>query len=263
MPKFIAWNVNSLKNIVKNNNFHDFIKNESPTILGLGETKLNGSEKEQEFLQKLDADFPEYPFKYYNTSKARKGYAGTAIWSKVEPVSVLYDTHHQEHEHSQEGRVITLEFPKYYVVHVYTPNAGQDLKRLGYRTDHWDPDFHRFIHRLEKKKPVILGGDLNVAHEDIDIFKPETHHKSAGFTDEERANFSVLLEDMVDTFRLKHPAVKDAYTYWTYLFKARHYNRGWRIDYWLVSKSLAKKVKEAKIHSDQLGSDHCPVSVVL
>jgi len=262
MPSFIAWNVNSLKNIVKNDNFHAFIKKESPTILGLGETKLNGSDKDDAILKSLDADFPEYPYKYYNTSKARKGYAGTAIWSKVEPISVIYDTHHQDHEHSQEGRVITLEFPKFYVVHVYTPNAGQDLKRHGYRTNQWDPDFHRFINKLEKKKPVILGGDLNVAHQDIDIFKPETHHQSAGFTDEERANFSVLLEDMVDTFRLKNPQ-EQAFTYWTYLFKARQHNRGWRIDYWLVSKSLAKKVKEAVIFSDQMGSDHCPVGLIL
>ena len=262
MPEFIAWNVNSLKNIVRNDNFHAFVKKESPTILGLGETKLNGSPKEQEFLQTLDAEFPEYPYKFYNTSKARKGYAGTAIWSKVEPIGIQYDTHPETHEHSQEGRVITLEFPKYYVVHVYTPNAGQDLKRLGYRTNHWDPDFHRFIHKLEKKKPVILGGDLNVAHQDIDIFKPETHHQSAGFTDDERANFSVLLEDMVDTFRLKNPE-KQVYTYWTYLFKARTHNKGWRIDYWLVSKSLAKKVKEAIIFDNQMGSDHCPVGLVL
>jgi exodeoxyribonuclease III len=262
MPSFIAWNVNSLKNIVRNDNFHAFIKKESPTILGLGETKLNGSPKEEEFLQTLDAEFPEYPYKYYNTSKARKGYAGTAIWSKVEPISVQYDTHTQDHEHSQEGRVITLEFPKFYVVHVYTPNAGQDLKRHPYRVDEWDPDFHRFLKKLEKKKPVIIGGDLNVAHEDIDIFKPDTHHQSAGFTDEERANFATLLEDFVDTFRHKHPQ-QQVFTYWTYLFKARQHNRGWRIDYWLVSNSLAKKIKEATVYSDQLGSDHCPVGLVL
>jgi len=262
MPTFIAWNVNSLKNIVKNDNFHAFVKKESPTILGLGETKMNGSQKDEEFLQKLDTEFSEYPYKYYNTSKTRKGYAGTAIWSKVEPISIIYDTHATNHEHSQEGRVITLEFPKFYVVHVYTPNAGQDLKRHGYRTEQWDPDFHRFINKLEKKKPVILGGDLNVAHEDIDIYKPETHHHSAGFTDEERANFSVLLEDMVDTFRLKYPQ-QQVFTYWTYLYKARLHNKGWRIDYWLVSKSLAKKVKEAIIYKDQMGSDHCPVGLVL
>ena len=262
MPSFIAWNVNSLKNIVRNDNFHAFIKKESPTILGLGETKLNGSPKEEEFLQTLDAEFPEYPYKYYNTSKARKGYAGTAIWSKVEPIAVQYDTHQEDHEHSQEGRVITLEFPKFYVVHVYTPNAGQDLKRHPYRVNDWDPDFHRFITKLEKKKPVIIGGDLNVAHQDIDIFKPETHHQSAGFTDEERANFATLLEDMVDTYREKHPE-KQVFTYWTYLYKARTHNKGWRIDYWLVSKSLAKKIKEATVYSDQLGSDHCPVGLVL
>jgi len=259
MPSFIAWNVNSLKNIVAKDNFHAFVRKESPDILGLGETKLNGTKKEAEVLQKLDEEFPEYPYKFYNTSKGRKGYSGTAIWSKEEPEQVIHDMP----GHDQEGRMITLEFKTYWIIHVYTPNAGQDLKRHGYRTEEWDPDFRAFIKHLEKKKSVIIGGDMNVAYTDLDIYNPDTHHHSAGFTDEERANFGLLLKDgFVDTFRQKEPTAI-AYTYWTYLFKARHYNKGWRIDYWLVSKKLAKKIKQAVIYHEQLGSDHCPVGLDL
>jgi exodeoxyribonuclease-3 len=285
-PKsFIAWNVNSLKAICEKNELQPFLKHESPDIFCMGETKLNGSTKEKEFLEHLDAQFPEYPYKFYNISKARKGYSGTAIWCKLPPNQVIYDMHGWvarspqpggntekpseadmlKHEsQGQEGRVITVEYPKFYVVHVYTPNAGQELKRIEYRIKEWDVEFRKFVKKLEAKKPVILGGDLNTAPEELDIYKPETHHDVAGFTDQERSNFRKLLADanLVDTYRYKKPK-EVQYTYWTYLFNARFYKKGWRIDFWLLSEEMKDKIKKTIIWDEQLGSDHAPVGLVL
>lgn len=265
-PKsFITWNVNSLKAICEKNKLQPFLKHESPDIFAMSETKLNGSEKEKEFLQHLDAQFPEYPYKLYNTS-IKKGYSGTAIWCKLAPMYVMYgfDEILSEIDIYQEGRIITVEYPKFYIVQVYTPNAGENLQRIKYRTEEWDIKFRHFIKKLEKKKPVLVGGDLNCAPEEIDIFKPEAYHQTAGFTNAERSNFRKLMKqaDLVDSFREKHP-MSTKYTYWTYLFNARFYKKGWRIDFWLVSRELASKIKKALIWDDQLGSDHAPVGLVL
>lgn len=269
-PKsFIAWNVNSLKAIWQKNTLQPFLKAEEPDIFCMGETKLNENTKDAAFLQEVDAAFPEYPFKYYNYSKARKGYSGTAIWSRIEPLSVIYDIPNplsaaKHDKHNREGRVITLEFPKFYVVHVYTPNSGEGLKRVDYRTTEWDVEFRAYIQELQKKKPAIVGGDLNVAPEPIDIHKPEVHQKSAGYTEEERENFRRLLAEcsLVNSFRYRNPK-KVAYSYWSYLFAARKYNKGWLIDHWLVDKKLKDKIQSSTIYEDVMGSDHAPIELIL
>ncbi|HEY0669804.1 MAG TPA: exodeoxyribonuclease III [Sphingobacteriaceae bacterium] len=249
---FVSWNVNGLRSITK----RDFVKDVKimdPDVLCLQETKA-GSEDVKSLCELL----PDYKT-YVNSSKARKGYSGTAILTKKEPLSVTFDMNIEEHD--QEGRVITAEYDKFFLVTVYAPNSGDGLKRLAYR-EKWDTDFRQYISSLDKKKPVILGGDLNVAHKEIDIARAkENYNKSAGYTQVEIDGFNKLLDcNFTDTFRHLHPA-EIKYTYWNQLFNARARNRGWRIDYFLVSNSLLKNVKEALISNEYLGSDHCPVEL--
>jgi exodeoxyribonuclease-3 len=260
-PKtLVAWNVNSVRTTLDNRYLHELLEEKDPDIFCMGETKLNHDTKSQHILLELDYEFPQYQYKYYNTSSGRKGYSGTAIWCKVEPMQVKYDIPDHDGLGNEEGRVIAVEFKNFWLVHVYTPNSGEGLKRINYRTEVWDPAFSKYIKDLQKEKPVLVAGDLNIANDDIDIFKPEGHSKSAGFTPQERDNFKKLLHtcDLVDSFRYMRPEEKK-FSYWTYLFNARNYNKGWRIDYWLVPTMWKKKIKEADILDKQMGSDHAPV----
>ena len=248
----VNWNVNGLRSIIKKDFLKD-IKTMNPDILCLQETKA-AVEEAKSSLELL----PEFKV-FVNCSKARKGYSGTAILSKVEPIQVTCDMNMEEHD--QEGRVMTAEFPEFYLVTVYVPNAGEGLKRLDYR-EKWDGDFRNYLNELQKKKPVIACGDFNVAHQPIDIARAkENYNKSAGYTQREIDGFTKLLgTGFVDTFRRFYPE-EVKYTYWNYLFNARSRNVGWRIDHFLVSESLIPKVKDALIYNEYLGSDHCPVGL--
>jgi exodeoxyribonuclease-3 len=248
----VNWNVNGIRSIVKKDFIKD-IREMDPDVLCLQETK--GASEEVKSTLEL---FPEYKT-YVNSSKARKGYSGTAILSKVEPLSVTYDLGLEEHD--QEGRVITAEYLTYFLTTVYTPNSGDDLQRLDYRS-RWDKEFMEYLLWLRRRKPVILCGDLNVAHQPIDIARPkENYNKSAGYTQTEIDGFTRLLESgFIDTFRRFYPETVK-YTYWNYVTNARAKNAGWRIDYFLVSENLADKVKDAMVFDQYLGSDHCPVGL--
>ena len=246
--KFISWNVNGLRACVTKG-FEDIFKDFDADAFCLQETKL----------QEGQIDFaPEGYFGYWNYAE-KKGYSGTAIFTKREPLSVAYGIGIDEHDH--EGRVVTLEFEGYYLITVYTPNSQDGLKRLDYRMS-WEADFFNYLKSLEEKKPVIFCGDLNVAHKEIDLKNPKTNRKNAGFTDEERACMTKLLDNgFTDTFRYKYPDLTDAYSWWSYRFNARAKNAGWRIDYFIVSECLNDKIVDAKIHPDVFGSDHCPVEL--
>ena len=249
--KFISWNVNGLRAIVQKGDFTDFFKQIDADFFCLQETKLQEGQ--------IELDLPGY-HQYWNYA-VKKGYSGTAIFTKHEPISVVYGIGIEKHDH--EGRVITLEYDNYYVVTVYTPNSQNELARLDYRMV-WEDDFRAYVNGLRKTKPVILCGDLNVAHKEIDLKNPKTNHKSAGFTDEERNKMTELLESgFVDTFRYFYPDVTERYSWWSYMFKAREKNAGWRIDYFLTSEELTDKLVSADIHHDILGSDHCPVELVI
>ncbi len=247
--KLISWNVNGLRAVL-GKNFMEFFNEIDADIFCLQETKLQEGQ--------VDLDLPGY-HQYWNYAE-KKGYSGTAIFSKKEPLSVAYGIGMEEHD--KEGRVITAEYESFYMVTVYTPNSQDGLKRLDYRMD-WEEAFKAYLKGLESKgKPVIFAGDLNVAHKEIDLKNPKTNRRNAGFTDEEREKMSMLLEDgFIDTFRYFYPELEEAYSWWSYRFKAREKNAGWRIDYFLVSEALKDKLKGAKIHSEVLGSDHCPVEL--
>jgi len=246
--KFISWNVNGIRAVLKKG-FMDFLEKENPDIICLQETKAH---KEQ-----VDINLEDYPFNYWN-SAIKKGYSGTAIFSKKEPLSVIYDMDIEVHD--QEGRVITLEFEDYYLVTVYTPNSKRELLRLEYRQK-WDKDFLIFLKELENKKPVIFCGDLNVAHKEIDLKNPKTNRRNPGFTDEERASFDNIVDSgFADTFR-EFNSEGGHYTWWSYMFQARKKDIGWRIDYFCVSEDLKSKLKDAYILKDVLGSDHAPIAL--
>lgn len=248
--KLISWNVNGIRSVL-NKGFLDFFNHVDADVFCLQETKV--SEGQVELM--LDGYH-----QYWNYAQ-KKGYSGTAIFSKQEPVSVSFGMGIEEHD--TEGRVITAEFEKYYVVTVYTPNAKRALERLSYRMI-WEDAFRGFLKRLEEKKPVIFCGDLNVAHREIDLKNPSSNRKNAGFTDEERGKFSELVQTgFIDTFRYFYPETEEAYTWWSYMFKAREKNVGWRIDYFCVSNGLKENLIDAKIHADVFGSDHCPVEIEL
>ena len=248
--KLISWNVNGIRACL-NKGFMDYFNEADADVFCLQETKLSEGQ--------LELDLPGYHQYWYYAEK--KGYSGTALFTKKEPLSVTYGIGIEEHDH--EGRVITAEFEDYYVVTVYVPNSKQELERLDYR-EVWEADFLAYVKNLEKKKPVIYCGDLNVAHEEIDLKNPATNHNNAGFTDRERACFSKVLQSgFVDTFRYFYPDLKDAYSWWSYRFHAREKNVGWRIDYFVVSESLKGRLKDALIHSEIMGSDHCPVELDL
>ena len=229
--------------------FMDFFNEIDADLFCIQESKM------QEGQLKLDL---EGYHQYWNYAE-RKGYSGTAIFTKKEPVTVSYGMNIEKHD--KEGRIITLGFDEYYMVTVYTPNSGNELARLDYRME-WEDDFRKYLKELEKKKPVIVCGDMNVAHKEIDLKNPKTNHKNAGFTDEEREKFSLLLESgFTDTYRYFYPDVTDVYSWWSYRFSARAKNAGWRIDYFLTSKVLEERLTGAKIHTEILGSDHCPVEL--
>lgn len=250
MKKFISWNVNGLRACVEKG-FMGFFEEADADIFCLQETKLQEGQ--------IKLDLPGY-HQYWNYAE-KKGYSGTAIFTKEEPLSVSYGIGIEMHDH--EGRVITLEFEKYYVITVYTPNSQDELKRLDYRMQ-WEDDFRSYLKKLEQNKPVIFCGDLNVAHKEIDLKNPKTNHKNAGFTDEERAKFTTLTESgFIDTFRHFYPDLEGAYSWWSYRFHAREKNTGWRIDYFLTSEALNDSLKDAVIYKDILGSDHCPIGLIL
>jgi exodeoxyribonuclease-3 len=244
--KYISWNVNGLRACMKKG-FEEYFLEEDADIFCLQETKL----------QEGQIDFaPEGYHAYWNYAE-KKGYSGTAVFTKKEPVSVTYGMGIEEHD--KEGRLITLEFEDYYFLTLYTPNSQNELARLPYRMQ-WEEDFLAYINGLNEKKPVIFCGDLNVAHQEIDLKNPKTNRKNAGFTDEERGKFSHLLENgYVDTFRYLYPDATGIYSWWSYRFKAREKNAGWRIDYFVVSERIKEKIKAAEIRTQIFGSDHCPI----
>ncbi len=247
MPvKMISWNVNGIRACV-NKGFMDYFNDVDADVFCIQESKLQEGQ--------IDLNLPGY-HQYWNYAQ-KKGYSGTALFSKKEPISVSYGLGIEEHDN--EGRVITAEYEDYYVVTCYTPNSKTELERLDYRMV-WDDAFRNHLLALDEKKPVLFCGDLNVAHNEIDLKNPKTNRRSAGFTDEERGKMTELLGvGFIDTFRYLYPDAEGAYSWWTYLGKARDRNAGWRIDYWCVSDRLKEKIKEAEIHSAILGSDHCPV----
>ena len=244
----ISWNVNGLRACVDKNFIEDFNRLDAD-IFCLQETKLQKGQ--------IDLDLKGY-YQYWNYAE-KKGYSGTAIFTRKQPLNVTYGMGIEEHDH--EGRVITLEYESFYFITVYTPNSKQELERLEYR-QHWEDDFRTYLCELKKKKPVIFCGDLNVAHKEIDLKNPKTNHHNAGFTDEERGKMSELLAaGFTDSFRYFYPDKTDIYSWWSYRFKSREKNAGWRIDYFIVSDDLNEKLKDAKIHTDVYGSDHCPVEL--
>ena len=248
--KFVSWNVNGLRAVMSKNFMEEFDKLDADFFC-LQETKLQEGQ--------IDWNKEGY-YDYWNYAE-KKGYSGTAIFTKHKPISVAYGIGIEEHDH--EGRVITLEYDDYYMIVVYTPNSQNELKRLDYRMT-WEDAFREYLCALKDKKPVIVCGDMNVAHKEIDLKNPKTNTKNAGFTIEERNKMSELLDSgFIDTFRYLYPDQKDIYSWWSYRFKAREKNAGWRIDYFLVSEDLKDKIKEAKIHTEIFGSDHCPVELVL
>jgi len=249
--KFISWNVNGLRAIAGKGDLHRFFEEADADFFCLQETKLQEGQ--------LDLNFLGYQ-SYWNYAE-KKGYSGTAIYTKHTPLGVTYGIGIPEHD--AEGRVITLEMPDFYLVCCYTPNSQDGLRRLDYRME-WEDAFREYLCSLAKTKGVILCGDLNVAHNEIDLKNPATNHFNAGFSDEERAKMTELLSSgFVDSFRLLHPDQKDAYSWWSYRMAARERNVGWRIDYFIVSENIAPFVREASIHNEVFGSDHCPVELVL
>ncbi len=248
MKKFISWNVNGLRACVTKG-FMDFFNEIDADIFCVQETKLQDGQ--------IDLDLPGY-HQYWNYAE-KKGYSGTAMFTKQEPISVAYGIGIEEHDH--EGRVITAEFDSFYAVTCYTPNSQNELRRLDYRMT-WEDAFLDYLKKLNEKKPVVLCGDLNVAHKEIDLKNPKTNRKNAGFTDEEREKMTVLLDSgFTDTYRHFYPDTEGVYSWWSYRFKAREKNAGWRIDYFITSKSIDDKLTDAKIHTEVFGSDHCPIEL--
>ena len=248
--KLISWNVNGLRAIM-GKNFMEFFEAADADIFCLQETKLQAGQ--------IEMDLPGY-HQYWNYAE-KKGYSGTAIFTKQEPIDVRYGIDIEEHD--KEGRVITLEFTDFYMVDVYTPNSQNELARLDYRMT-WEDAFRDYLCELRKTKPVIVTGDMNVAHEEIDLKNPKSNRRNAGFTDEERGKMSELLASgFIDTFRYFYPDLTEGYSWWSYRFKARERNSGWRIDYFLVSEELKDRLEDAKIHTEVTGSDHCPVELDL
>lgn len=246
--KLISWNVNGLRACVQKN-FMEAFQSLDADIFCLQETKLQEGQ--------IDLELDGY-YQYWNYAE-KKGYSGTAIFTRQEPIQVMNGIGVDEHDH--EGRVITLEYPEFYMITVYVPNSQNELARLPYRMQ-WEDAFLAYLKKLEEKKPVVFCGDLNVAHQEIDLKNPKTNRRNAGFTDEERACFSRLTEQgFLDTFRYFYPNQTDIYSWWSYRFHAREKNAGWRIDYFCVSECLKAKLKDAKIHTDILGSDHCPIEL--
>ena len=250
--KLISWNVNGLRAVITKG-FKDFFDKMDADIFCLQETKM----QENQIDDKIKEIFKQYNC-YWNSAE-KKGYSGTAIFTKKTPIKVTYGIGIEEHD--KEGRVITLEFDKFYMVNCYTPNSKRELERLEYRMV-WEDEFRKYLLKLNETKPVIICGDLNVAHKEIDLKNPKTNRRNAGFTDEERGKMTELLNaGFTDTFRYLYPDKTECYSWWSYMFKAREKNAGWRIDYFIVSKSIEKDIKDSYIFSEVLGSDHCPVGL--
>lgn len=248
--KLISWNVNGLRACLEKG-FLDFVNQEQADIVCVQETKMQEGQAEI----KLDG------YKQYWNSAEKKGYSGTAIFTRIEPLAVQYDIGIEKHSH--EGRTITLELKDFFLVNCYTPNAQDGLKRLDYRME-WEDDFRHYLINLSKTKPVILCGDLNVAHKEIDLKNPKTNRKNAGFSDEERGKMTELLASgFTDSFRYLYPDTEGIYSWWSYRFQARAKNAGWRIDYFIVSDSLQDRIEDSLIYTDIFGSDHCPVGLIL
>ena len=248
--KLISWNVNGLRSCM-GKGFMDFFDSVDADIFCLQEIKLSEGQIEWN---------KENYYSYWNYAE-KKGYSGTAVFSKEKPLSVKYGIGIDEHDH--EGRVVTLEFENFYMVTVYTPNSQRELTRLEYRMK-WEDDFRNFLNDLRKTKPVVVTGDMNVAHKEIDLKNPKTNRKNAGFTDEERQKMTELLDSgFIDTFRYFYPDAEQRYSWWSYMFKSREKNAGWRIDYFLASKELEDRLISAEIHDKVLGSDHCPIELVI
>lgn len=248
MMKMISWNVNGLR-AAMGKGFMDFFRQQDADIFCLQETKLQEGQ--------IQLDMPGY-YQYWNYAE-KKGYSGTAVFTKRKPVNVMLGIGMEEHD--REGRVITLEFDEFYFITVYTPNSQNELARLPYRME-WEDDFLEYVKELEKDKPVIYAGDLNVARLEIDIKNPKTNRRNAGFTDEERERIQRAVDSgFIDTFRFFNPQIEGIYSWWSYRFKARERNAGWRIDYFMASESLKDRLKDAKIHTEVMGSDHCPVEL--
>ena len=247
MLRIFSWNVNGIRAVIRKGALQKFIEEYEPDILCLQETKAKQGQAE--------IDLPEYE-ELWNSAE-RPGYSGTAIFTKIKPLSVKDDF-----DNLKEGRVLVAEFEKFYLVDVYTPNSKPDLSRLKLRETEWDPGFLEYLKELEKDKPVVVCGDFNAAHEEIDLARPKTNHHNAGFTDEERGKMTQLLDaGFIDTFRYFYPDKTDVYSWWSYRFKAREKNAGWRIDYFIVSEDFKDRIKGASIHTDIFDSDHCPVEL--
>ncbi len=248
MKKFISWNVNGIRSCM-DKGFMEFFNEADADIFCLQETKVSDGQ----------IDFAPEGYHCYWNYADKKGYSGTAVFSKVEPLNVTYGMGIDEHDH--EGRVITCEYEDFYFVCVYTPNSKRELERLDYRQV-WEDDFRAYLNRLRESKGVVVTGDMNVAHQEIDLKNPKSNRRNAGFTDEERAKMTELLgSGFIDTFRFFYPDQRDIYSWWSYMFKAREKNAGWRIDYFLASEELRDRLVDAKIHTQVLGSDHCPVEL--
>lgn len=252
--KLVSWNVNGLRAVVTKG-FENFFKEINADVFCVQETKM----QEEQLDDNIRKIFDGY-YCYWNSAE-KKGYSGTAVFSKIKPINVTYGIGIEEHD--GEGRVITVEYEKFYLVNCYTPNAKRELERLDYRMI-WEDEFRKYLLKLNETKPVVLCGDLNVAHEEIDLKNPKTNRGNAGFTDEERGKMTQLLSSgFTDSFRYLYPDKAGVYSWWSYMFKAREKNAGWRIDYFIVSKSIEEKIKESYIFSEVMGSDHCPVGIDL
>ena len=257
--KLVSWNVNGIRACMKKG-FADFFKNTDADIFCIQETKMqakeNGNNMETEEI--LNSETFKNLYKYWNSAE-KKGYSGTAIFTKQKPIRVKYGIGMESHD--KEGRVITLEYEKFFLVNIYTPNSKRELERLDYRQI-WEDEIRKYLCNLKKQKPVIMCGDLNVAHKEIDLKNPKTNHKNAGFTDEERNKMTLLLDSgFTDTFRYLYPEKGNSYTWWAYMGQARMKNIGWRIDYFIVSNDIKEKISDSLIFEDILGSDHCPIGL--